>query len=73
VVGRTPSRVRWPISTHWGLERVVVAGHSWGATLALHYALVHPRHVQGILYLSGTGIDPAWRAAYHVNRKWLQG
>lgn len=50
---------------HFGHERWLVAGHSWGAGLALRYALAHPERVLGVLYVSGTGVGHAWRAAYH--------
>ncbi len=43
---------------------VVVAGHSWGATLALHYALARPERCAGVLYVSGTGLGQGWRAAW---------
>lgn len=41
-----------------GLERMALLGHSWGAQLALSYALEHPARVSSLIYLSGTGIDP---------------
>jgi proline iminopeptidase len=50
---------------HFGHARWLVAGHSWGAGLALRYALVHPERTLGVLYLCGTGFGQAWRAAYH--------
>jgi proline iminopeptidase len=43
-----------------------VAGHSWGAELALRYALVHPGRVRGIVYLCGTGIGDGFRLAYRA-------
>jgi proline iminopeptidase len=46
-------------------ERWLVVGHSWGAGLALRYALAHPERTLGVLYVSGTGFGQAWRAAYH--------
>ncbi|MPZ65781.1 MAG: alpha/beta fold hydrolase [Pseudonocardiaceae bacterium] len=49
----------------FGHQRWVVAGHSWGAGLALRYALIHPDRVLGVLYVSGTGFGRAWREAYH--------
>ncbi len=52
---------------HWGVEEWVVAGHSWGATLALTYCLEHPDRARAMLYLSGAGIDPAWRDEFHGN------
>ncbi len=56
------------LRVHWGLERWVVAGHSWGASLALHYALSHPGRTAALIYLSGTGVNPAWSADYRAER-----
>jgi proline iminopeptidase len=53
---------------HWRLDRFILAGHSWGAELALHYALEYPERVAGLVYLSGGGIDPMFRAEYRVER-----
>jgi proline iminopeptidase len=57
------------VRRHFGLERMVLLGHSWGAQLALGYALVHPERVTGLVYVSGTGIDPAsvWHGRYQEN------
>lgn len=49
-----------------GAERWVAGGHSWGATLALLYALRHPGRVAGVLYLAGTGTD--WARWRHLHR-----
>ena len=53
---------------HWRLDRFIVAGHSWGAELALHYALEHPNRVAGLIHVSGSGIDPVFRAEYRAQR-----
>ena len=53
---------------HWGYASWTVMGHSWGADLALMYALRHSERVSRLVYLSGTGIDPAWHAEYRRNR-----
>jgi proline iminopeptidase len=49
--------------------RAALLGHSWGAHLALRYAIEHPSHVSALIYVSGTGIDPgrAWHAHYERN------
>jgi proline iminopeptidase len=47
-----------------GAERAAVLGHSWGATLALRYALDHPDRVSGLIYMSGTGLGWAWREPF---------
>ena len=52
------------LRTHWGYERWMVGGHSWGATLALAYAVRHPDRVTGLLYLSGTSLGWSWHAEY---------
>jgi proline iminopeptidase len=45
---------------HFGYDRWIVGGHSWGANLSLAYALEHPERVIALLYLAGTGITDAW-------------
>ena len=40
-----------------GHEKVVVVGHSWGASLALQYAQVHPDHVSRLILVSSVGLD----------------
>ena len=55
---------------HYGHERWIVGGHSWGANLALFYTLAHPEHVQALLYLSGTGLAwPKWKGAYRAEEE----
>lgn len=53
-----------------GLARWLIGGHSWGADLALAYALTVPQHCLGLVYLSGRGLqnDRAWSAAYQAGR-----
>ncbi|SCG34952.1 alpha/beta fold hydrolase [Micromonospora humi] len=52
-----------------GGPRVALLGHSWGAHLALRYALDHPDRVSHLIYVSGTGIDPdrGWHPHYERN------
>ncbi|WP_078947904.1 alpha/beta fold hydrolase [Streptomyces griseus] len=54
---------------HFGLERMALFGHSWGAQLALSYTLAHPERVGTLIYASGTGIGPDadWHGGYHAN------
>jgi proline iminopeptidase len=54
---------------HWGQERWILLGHSWGATLGLAYALAHPEHTLALIYMSGTGIYANWREEFHANRQ----
>jgi len=54
------------IRAFYGGERWVVAGHSWGADLALIYALAHPGRALGLVCLAGGRMnnDREWHAAY---------
>jgi proline iminopeptidase len=53
---------------HFGFARWIVGGHSWGAGLALAYAVSFPAHADAIVYISGTGVDPRWHDEYRRNR-----
>lgn len=57
------------VRRHFALEQTVLLGHSWGASLALSYALAHPERVAALIYVSGTGIGPTtdWYADYEQN------
>jgi proline iminopeptidase len=59
------------IRKHYRVEKWIIGGHSWGANLALAYALAHRQHVLGLVYLAGNGIqhDVEWRDAYHKGRE----
>jgi proline iminopeptidase len=48
------------LRTTWGLERLTLAGYSWGGLLALLYALSHPGHVGRLALVSPA---PSWRGA----------
>ena len=47
-----------------GLDQAAVLGHSWGASLALRYALDHQDRVSALIYVSGTGLGWAWHAPF---------
>ncbi|KOU77030.1 alpha/beta hydrolase [Streptomyces sp. MMG1533] len=57
------------VRRHFGLDRMALLGHSWGAQLALSYALAHPERVGALVYVSGTGIDSwsSWRGPFEEN------
>jgi proline iminopeptidase len=55
------------IRSHLGLGQMMLLGHSWGATLALRYALDHPSRVSALVYVSGTGLGWAWRKPFEQN------
>jgi proline iminopeptidase len=51
-----------------GVDRWVVGGHSWGAMLALQYALQHPDRTCALVYISGVGIGQEWRHEFRAER-----
>ncbi|MDE2668530.1 MAG: alpha/beta fold hydrolase [Chloroflexota bacterium] len=57
------------LRAHWGYEAWTVLGHSWGAALALLYAARCPERTERLVYISGTGIDPAWHDEYRSARE----
>jgi len=55
------------LRAHWGHEQWIVGGHSWGAGLALAYAVAHPTRVRALISIGGTGLDWAdWRSQSHA-------
>jgi proline iminopeptidase len=52
---------------HWEHERWIVMGHSFGATLALAYAVAHPHATVAMGYLSGVGLGD-WHSLYRAER-----
>ena len=44
----------------WAIERLTIAGYSWGALLAMLYAIEHPERVERLALVSPA---PAWREA----------
>ena len=57
------------LRAYWRYESWTVIGHSWGASLALMYAVHYPERTERLVYVSGTGIDPAWHREYRTNRE----
>ncbi len=55
------------VREHYGLERMALLGHSWGAQLALRYTLDHPDRVSRLVYVSGTGLGFDWHEGYERN------
>ena len=51
-----------------GFERWAVAGHSWGAELALRYAGRHPDRSTAVAYIAGVGAGNAFSAPYVAER-----
>ena len=45
-----------------GLSRPVIAGHSWGADVALEYAVAHPRKTGGLVFVDGGSIEISRRS-----------
>jgi proline iminopeptidase len=57
------------VRAHHGFETVTLVGHSWGATLALMYALEHGSRVRRLMYVSGNGLGHSWRAERDANTR----
>ena len=59
------------IRQSYGFEQWIVGGHSWGADLALGYALAHPQRVVGLVCISGGRIvnDREWHRIYEQKTK----
>ena len=53
---------------HFNFERWIVGGHSWGACLALAYAVRFPARTAAVLHIAGTGLDNRWHSEYSANR-----
>jgi proline iminopeptidase len=75
--GRRPfTMARWiadleGLREHWGLRRWIVGGQSFGAGLALAYALEHPDRTEAVLYLScivRLQGQPDWDATFRQAR-----
>ena len=58
------------IRQHHGIQRWVVIGHSWGADVALVYALHYPERVYGFACLAGGRVhnDREWHTVYEQGR-----
>lgn len=51
------------IRTHFGFEKMLIVGGSWGSTLALAYAEAHPEHVSALVLRAvflGTDAEVDW-------------
>ena len=55
----------------YGAERCIVAGHSFGPSAALAYALKYPSRVMGLIGIAGGNVlnDRTWSEAYHKTLK----
>jgi proline iminopeptidase len=58
------------VRRHYGIDRWIVAGHSWGADLALIYALRYPEHTRGLICMAGGRVhnDREWHQVYQQKR-----
>ena len=49
---------------HLGWERPVIAGHSWGADVALELAVAEPGMTSGLIFVDGGTIEPSARPGW---------
>lgn len=59
------------VRQYYGFEKWIVLGHSWGADLALFYALEYPQHTKAFICLAGGRVhnDRDWHAEYRQGRE----
>jgi proline iminopeptidase len=59
------------IRCHYQIDRWIIGGHSWGADLALIYALEHPSQVAGLICIAGGRIhnDREWHDEYERRKE----
>jgi len=59
------------IRHHYNIDQWIIIGHSWGADLALFYALQYAAHVRGFVCLAGGRVhnDREWHRTYAENRE----
>jgi len=52
------------------LDEWIVCGHSWGADLALMYALEFPKRTSAVIFMAGRALSRniEWGEAYHANK-----
>ena len=57
------------IRQNYSIQKWYIIGHSWGANIALFYALKYPQYCKGIIYLCGIGIqnDDDWNKEFKQN------
>lgn len=59
------------VRRHHGFEQVTLLGHSFGATLALQYALdpKYAERVHGLVYTAGIGLGWEWRDEFRARAR----
>jgi len=59
------------IRAAYELDEWIICGHSWGADLAMIYALEHPRRTSAVIFMAGIGVlnDRAWIEEYKANKE----
>ena len=57
------------IRQFYNIESWYILGHSWGANVALFYALKYPQFCKGIIYLCGAGVqnNDDWHTEFNEN------
>ena len=53
---------------HLGWEQPVVAGHSWGADVALELAVAEPDMTSGLIFVDGGTIEPSARPGWSLEQ-----
>jgi proline iminopeptidase len=60
---------------HFGIGRMALLGHSWGALLAARYALEHPDRVSRLVFVSPAPLrrTPHWQHLMPNVTRWMDG
>lgn len=67
LAGRYHVRDLEAVRRHFGLERLALLAHSFGAILAAEYAAVHPTRVERMVLVGATGPERAAAAAIYTS------
>jgi proline iminopeptidase len=59
------------VRNHYKIDRWIIGGHSWGADLALIYALEYTPHVAGLICVAGGRVhnDREWHSEYERRKE----
>lgn len=59
---------------HLNLNKAIICGHSWGATLAMYYASLYPKKVKSLILIDPSpllmGSEMYQTVAYNMNTRW---
>lgn len=45
------------VRKHFGYQKVILVGHSWGSLLAMMYAIEYPQHIKALVLMNSVPVD----------------